>query len=134
MARRGFAALLRTDAADDQAADALFGEPDVESCAHQRAVAALEKARGRRERVQTAHWHDVAGFERKRVICVGWSIGVQDPDDGNAALRAAGNQGILDRQVRFGCMRDEIRTVAKRLLHIDHNQTRFHGMLPLKVR
>ena len=69
MARRGFAALLGANAADDQALHAMLDQPHQKFGAHQRAVPSFMNHQRLCERHQTRQWpHQTAGH-RKGMVC-----------------------------------------------------------------
>ena len=64
MPRGSLTALFGADARNDEAADAVLNEPDIEAAADKRAVAAFVKDRVRGER-ELSERHHIAGGERK---------------------------------------------------------------------
>ena len=79
VARGGLAALLGADARDDQAANTVAGEPDVEPAADERAVPTLAEHRIGRDGERRERGH------KPRVFCKGTVIGdVEHLDDGQS--------------------------------------------------
>jgi hypothetical protein len=84
----GFAALLGANAAHDQPADAVLGEPDIEPAVDQRAVAVLGEGGGSMERREPVDGMDMARFDGEWIARIAGLVDMEDAHDRQAGRRA----------------------------------------------
>jgi hypothetical protein len=119
MACRSLTALLGTNPGNDQPADAVLHQPDIESAADERAVAALVKhgVRCNRDAVDCFH---VAGCCRERAAL----FYMKDLHDWNVASLGTIDERLEPEQEQRHVVIAPIRTMSKRLLRINDQECR----------
>ncbi len=98
--------------------DAAFGQPGREVGAGEGAVAVFVDRDCGGERGEAGQGLDVAGSEREHPF----RLDVQDAHDRQAGGHAAFDQGVLRLEAGLELAGVEIRTMAKRLLGVDHQE------------
>src|SRR5260370_19211716 len=117
MTGRSLTALLATNTRNDQPADAVLHQPDIEPAADERAMAALLKhgVRGNRDAVDCFH---VAGCDREGSVV----FYMKDLYDRDVTSLGAIDERLHPVQEHRLIVIAPIRAMSKRLLRINHQE------------